>query len=154
MAEINDFMQYKNVLWKSYRIPKDKQELAINDFLKDVISMNVEMKTLPFFAIESQQGDEIKIKYYISIENNDPGTLPQGIHFDSYFGVDPTAATVLAGDFPSQSEQAYETLYGELTKSGLSPVTPVFVILGGDSAFQYAVLKVGYEKAAVLPGQQ
>jgi ubiquinone/menaquinone biosynthesis C-methylase UbiE len=144
MVELNDFMQYKNVLSKSYRIPKDKQELAIRDFLEAVIAMGGEMATSPFFAIEGSKDEEIIVKYYVSIENNNPGTLIRGLHFDTYFGVEPMAAAVLAGDIAVQSEKAYEMLYETLEKNGLVATSPVFVHPSGDNDFQYATLKVGY----------
>jgi len=138
-------MQYKNVLSKSYAIPQDKQELAIRDFLEAVISIQrLELSSLPFFAIEGEKDGALRIKYYISIENNDPGILPQGLHFDSYFGIAPMAGLMLSGDFNAQSGAAFEELHKALDENGLTAITPVFVILGGDSPFQYATFKVGY----------
>jgi len=141
---MNDFIQLKNVLSRSYRIPKDKQELAFRDFLDTVLAMKIEMKTLPFFAIEAEKDDEIVIRYYLSIENNNPGSLPSGLHFDSYFGISPMAAIVLPGEFEAKSSEAYQALYDAIDGAGMIAVTPTFVFPSGDSSYQYAIMKIGY----------
>ena len=153
MVELNDFMQYKNVLSKRYLLPKDKQGLAAKDFMESVLGVSEELLTLPFFMVEPANDDNIFVTYYISIEQNDPGILPKGLHFDSYFGIDPMASIVLSGDFAAKSEEAYQDIYKALDAHGFRAVTPVFTTIGGDSSFSYATLKIGYADKRFFEGE-
>jgi hypothetical protein len=143
MFELRDFMQYKNVLSKSCLIPKDKMGLAAKDFLETVGAMGVTMHSLPFFSLENIQGGAIKLRYHISVEDNNP-TLPKGMRFDSYFGIDEMASVCVTGDYETRTQGIYENLLRFIDENGMLGITPLFVVVRGDETTQCAVLKVGY----------
>lgn len=58
----------------------------------------------------------------------------------------------LAVDFEAKSASALDTLRKALEGNGLVAATPVFVMPGGDSSFQFAAFKVGYADKRIFGG--
>jgi len=143
MCNLHDFMHYSNVVSKSYQVPKDRSELAIQDFLAETFGLGLKCVSLPFLTIDILENDMLRICIYISIEADSP-ELPADMHYDSYFAVDDMASICVTGDVQKNMSGAYVKLYDFLKKESRQAITPAFHIMGGDQSLQYTIVKVGY----------
>jgi Domain of unknown function (DUF5085) len=146
MCNLHDFMHYSNVVSKSYLVPKDRSELAIQDFLAETFGLGLKCVSLPFLTIDILEKDMLRICIYISIEADSP-ELPADMHFDSYFAVDDMASICVTGDVQNNMSGAYVKLYDFLENESKRAITPAFHVMGGDQSLQYTIVKVGYTGA-------
>jgi len=146
MCNLHDFMHYSNVVSKSYLVPKDRSELAIQDFLAETFGLGLKCVSLPFLTIDILENDMLRICIYISIEADSP-ELPADMHFDSYFAVDDMASICVTGDVQKNMSGAYVKLYDFLKKESKRAITPAFHVMGGDRSLQYMIVKIGYAEA-------
>ena len=143
MCNIHDFMHYSNVVSKSYLVPKDQSDLAIQDFLAETFGLGLKCVSLPFLTIDILEKDMLRICIYASI-NEDSPVLPADMHFDSYFAVENMASICVTGDVQNNMSDAYVKLYDFLKEESRQAITPAFHIMGGDQSLQYVIVKVGY----------
>jgi hypothetical protein len=140
---LDDNIHKKNVISKTYVVPQKNIPEAIKDFMGRIVELNNTPAGLPFFIMQIMDNNLIKIRLYLSIEQDTPN-LPKGMQFDSYFCVEPMAALCVSRDPDKNMSEAYVVLYNFLQENKLKATTPIFQILGGDSRMQYTFLKVGY----------
>jgi hypothetical protein len=143
MAASNDFMQYKNVVSRACLIPADRFVGATNAFFADIAEAGLTISSLPFLIVLPQENGELYVKYHISVEEESPD-LPEGLAFDSYFGIDDMASVTFCGDIAENSETVVKELYGHLDRSGFMACTPLYAVLHNDGGFQYVSYKIGY----------
>jgi hypothetical protein len=136
-------MQYKNVVSMSYLIPPDKLPESIYAFLKDITDAELAVTTLPFSVMLPQENGEIYIKYHVSVEENNP-KIPDGMRFDSYFGIDDMASITVCDDIVQNSEEEISELYDYLASADLTAITPAYSVPRDDDGFKYVSYKVGY----------
>ena len=136
-------MQYKNVISKSYLIPKEHTDKAITDFISELAKGEIRTSTLPFYTIELLKDDWIRMSLYISSDDDFP-TLAPKMHFDSYFCVEDMASCCLFENLEEKIPLTHSDLSTFLEKNNLRPITPVYHIIGGDQSIKYIILKIGY----------
>lgn len=144
---IGDFMHYRNVVSKTYKIPKDKIQEAMSDFLKGIFEAKLKPEQLPFFIMGEDKDGMLGIKFWIPILQVAP-TLPAGYHFDSYFSIDDMACVCISEKPEVNTKDAYIILSNFMVENHCEPITPIFNVIGGDSKNQYTFIKVGFVKTA------
>jgi hypothetical protein len=143
MVNRNDFIHHKNVVSQSYLVPANRFADVMNTFFRDISEANLSIRGLPFFIMLPQDENKLYLKCYVPVEENDP-ILPEGMEFDSYFGIDKMASITVCGDVDQNSETAFKELYDYLEESELTATTPVYSVLHSDKGFKYVSYKLGY----------
>jgi effector-binding domain-containing protein len=145
-------MRYANVVSKTYCLPAQKLDLAYRDFFTTLDQANIQITSLPFLVSSELPNDWVAVKMHITIK--DPVlNLPQGMHFDSYFSIEPMASLAIYGeDIEEKTREGYERLGTFLEEQGLRAITPIFNIMRGDEALTYVILKLGYAENPVEVG--
>jgi len=140
---LNDYIHCKNVVSKTYVVPENRVQQAMEDFISAIADAKLDNSSLPFFIMETIENKWIRMKIYMSVVHNNP-KLPTGLHFDSYFCVDNMVSLCVSREPERYLSDAYVKLFSYLQENSFRAITPVFQVLGGDKQDQYTFLKVGY----------
>lgn len=142
---MGDFIHRKNVISKTYLLPKTKIQSGMVDFLNTANNIGATPAALPFFIMDFIKDDWVKIKLYMPVEQ-DFLQVPSNMHFDSYFSVENMVALCVAENPEKNMSNAYVKMFDFLESNSLRAITPVFHVLGGNKEQTYTILKVGYQK--------
>jgi hypothetical protein len=138
-----DFIDFPNVISKTYLMPADLAGNAVKDFMDSIMDAGIEPASLPFFIVDEDEDGAVRMKLHVSVRQCDP-KLSHGLHFDSYFGINHMAALSVAGSPEENMAEVYVQLFDYLEEHSLQAVTPVFHVLRGGQDNHYVILKIGY----------
>jgi hypothetical protein len=144
MPNLNDFIRHANVLSRTYYLPMDKAQTAIEDFLRLVAgNTQQDVASLPFYSIEDLGNGNVRMKIHMAMRGVQRDLPPQ-LKYDSYFYIPNMASVAVHGDFAAVTEEAALSLQEHIEANGLRPATPLFCEMKGDDTLQFTILKMGY----------
>jgi hypothetical protein len=146
MIKLGDYMHYKNVLSKSYFIPQSELLNTINNFVDEIAEIGYTFVHKPFFSVQIVDDDFGLTKCFASVEEDNPN-VHEGMHFDSYFGIDDMATVMLSKNNINDYTSVVSRMSSRLDESGLILITPTFFIFGEEAT--YMTIKVGYTLKAI-----
>jgi hypothetical protein len=143
MVNPNDSIRFTNVISRKYRFHYNDMQKALEDFINDVMKLNVILKGPLFYSINNVPIDELlNVEFFTSVKN-DKVSLMEDMSFHSYFSIENMISYCLFSNFESNTEVAYRILIDYMEQNNLKQVTPIFHVLSGNHTMQYAFIKIG-----------
>lgn len=138
-----DSIRYTNVLSRKYRFHYKDMYEAMEDFLKDIGSLQVDVNGPLFYSLNNVPLDEVmNVEFFIPVvQSNLPNV--DDMLFHSYFSIENMVSLNVVDHLETNTEIAYKLLFEYMEEKKKTQVTPIFHILSGDDSLQYMAIKIG-----------
>jgi effector-binding domain-containing protein len=148
MINPQDHIRYSNVVSRKYRFHYHDLNMAINDFIGNMINLAVTFKGPLFYSVNNVPMEEkVNIELFMPIEEDGIGKA-ENFQFHSYYSIEDMVSITIHNNIEQETQIAYKLLLEYIEGNGLQQATPIYHIVSGDQDFQYVMIKIGTAKVS------
>lgn len=144
MINTDDFIQYSNVIQKTYQFNYREMQAVMDNFFEMIADMDVTIKGPFFFSLATEPVDDIMTCELFMPIVEDIIVTSKDLMFHSYYEVRNMLSQAVVGDLDINSGKTYDNLMLTLINNDLDQASPIYHIYPKDDSMQYVILKVAY----------
>lgn len=143
MINTNDFIQYKNVIQKSYDFHYMEMDAVMHNFTSVLNDLDVTIVGPMMYALKNLPSDKMMSCDFLMPVAEDYVNVPEDVIFHSYYEVYDMLSIAVNEPLETNTELGLAELLVNIKENSLEQATPVYHVFPRDDSLKYVILKVG-----------